>query len=247
MIGLLGRWKNEHRQRTRYGVPSRLPFFELAKKFLPPPGESIVLDIGPGNGDFAAQLRLKELFPKTHALLEGNEWSVKELERKGYHAAHYRAPGRLPFNDGSVAFVHLSHIVEHLPHQELYVFLKELDRVMDEGGIIVISTPLLWQRFYDDLSHIKPYNPPVFINYLTKNKENATQEPISTGYVVRELQYRYRVIDEPEWGSRFFVIDALMRGLRIIRSFLGFRRYIKNGYTLVLQKGVSAVQRNEKN
>jgi len=53
---------------------------------------------------------------------------------------------------------------------------------------------------------------------------------------MRELQFRFRAVDATEWGSRYFIVDILMRSFRILRSRLGFRRYIKNGYTMVLEK-----------
>lgn len=230
------KWKAEHRERRKFGIPSRIPFYDLAAEYLPTNLDATVLDIGPGEGHFAEHVRLKETFPK-YALLEGNNESVSELLSRGFHAQHYLAPGILPYAKESVAYIHLSHIVEHLPYEELYIFLKEADRVLENGGILVISTPLLWNRFYDDLSHVKPYNPSVFINYLTQGRENATQEIISMSYSVRRLQYRYRAVSEREWTSRFFVVDVVMRMLFVLRSLLGFRRYIMNGYTLILEKG----------
>jgi ubiquinone/menaquinone biosynthesis C-methylase UbiE len=190
----LRKWKAEHILRNRYCIPSRLPFFKLAGKYLPAEQDSIVVDIGAGDGAFATFLEFKEKFTH-HVLLDSNKESVTKLKDISFNAEYYHAPEKLPFPDGSVSFIHLSHIVEHLPYEELYLFLKEMDRVVKNDGVIVISTPLLWNRFYDDLSHVKPYNPPVFINYLTRSKDNATQSTVSEKYIVRELQYRYRVTD----------------------------------------------------
>lgn len=235
MKGALARWRIEHADRVRYAVPRREPFFELAKKYLPRDQKAIVVDIGAGDGEFARHAGLDAR--KEHAyLLDQNPDSVARLEKTYPHAVAYRAPERLPFDDKTVSFVHLSHIVEHLYYEDLYAFLQDLDRVLSPGGVIVFSTPLLWERFYDDMSHVKPYNPQVFINYLSSGRENASAGIISTEYSVREIVYRYRAVSGGEWGSRYFIIDLFMRFFRILLSKLGFRRYVRNGYTLVLQK-----------
>src|SRR3989338_2378446 len=234
MMNVINKWKSEFDQRNIYSVPKRGPFYDLAKNYLPDNKDAIVVDVGPGEGWFATHCELKKF--RNHKLLDINESTVNQLTKKGFNAEHYCAPERLPFADVSVDYIHLSHIVEHLPYQEIYGLLKEMDRVLEGGGMVVISTPMLWDRFYDDLSHVKPYNPQVFINYLTRSKENATQSPVSTNFIMRELQFRFRAVDATEWGSRYFIVDILMRSFRILRSRLGFRRYIKNGYTMVLEK-----------
>jgi SAM-dependent methyltransferase len=236
MFKTITKWKREYELRKTYGVPSRAPFFRLAEKYLLAHQKEIVLDIGAGDGAFATQLEFQKKFPR-HTLLDGNMKSVLKLKTLGFNAGEYRAPTQLPFGDASVGGVHLSHIVEHLAPEDLYLFIKEINRVLKTGGILVISTPLFWNRFYDDMSHIKPYNPEVFLNYLVSGKENATQDIVTTHYFVKELQYRYRVTGEMEWGSKYFFIDFFMRTFRLFVSLFGFRRYVKNGYTLVLEKG----------
>ncbi len=232
---LLKRWNSDFRVREKYSEPSRFPFYDLAKKYLPENKEALLVDVGPGKGEFADYLEIKKTF-HNHRLLDVNHETVKQLSSKGFYAEQYSAPDKLPFLDESVDYIHLSHIVEHLSYQDLYTFMKEMNRVLCPGGVLVLSTPLLWERFYEDLSHVKPYYPEVFINYLTRTKDNATQSPVSTEYSVKELQYRYRSVESVEWGSRYFIIEVMIRIFRVFRSKLGFRRYIKNGYTLVLQK-----------
>ncbi|NNM84036.1 methyltransferase domain-containing protein [Candidatus Parcubacteria bacterium] len=234
----LARWYKEFVLRRAYTTAKREPFFTLAGKFLPVQRNATVIDIGAADGAFAHFLNLKERYPKL-ILLDQNPTNVSALRLSFKYVERYHAPDRIPCEDNSVQFIHLSHIVEHLSFQELYVFLKECDRVLASAGILVISTPLLWDRFYDDLSHVKPYNPEVFLHYLTRAKHDASAEAVSNSYVNRALVYRYRVIQGSEWGSKFFVIDCLIRCWRLVLSFLGFRRYVKNGYTLILEKNLS--------
>lgn len=233
---ILTRWRSEFNRRQRYSVSSRDPFFELAAAHLPLEEDGIVVDIGAGDGSFArtqnVALRHKNLY-----LLDHNAASVAALKKEFPKAEVYSAPDKLPFDDKTVSFVHLSHIVEHLESHQLYTFLAECDRVLKGGGILVISAPLLWDRFYDDLSHVKPYAPVVFVNYLCSKRANANAEAISNSYHVQELVYRFRAAPaEDGWGSKFFIVDAVLRAFRVIISALGFRQYRRNGFTLVLKK-----------
>jgi SAM-dependent methyltransferase len=53
----------------------------------------------------------------------------------------------------------LSHIIEHLAPAALLSFLDSyLDRLAP-GGHMIIATPLLSPYFYDDLDHVRPYQP----------------------------------------------------------------------------------------
>ena len=231
----LTRWWAEFKRRQQYAAHTREPFFELAARYLPDE-DAVVVDVGAGDGSFARSQDLAERYHKLY-LLDHNPTTVGALKEEFPDAQEYRAPEQLPFKDGEVAFIHLSHIVEHLESKELYAFLAECDRVLGDGGVLVISAPLLWDRFYDDLSHVKPYTPTVFVNYLSSGRVNASAETISRVYRVEDLVYRFRVTEGvAPLSSRFFIIDVLLRASRILLAWLGFRRYEKTGFTLVLRK-----------
>jgi SAM-dependent methyltransferase len=135
--------------------------------------------------------------------------------------------------------IHCSHVVEHLAPNDLYELLKEIDRCLKINGFIVISAPLLSPTFYDDLSHLKPYSPQVFKRYFTyKDKKNYTRTPISQSYEVVEEVYRFAEVPFDEYrffmGSR--IINVLYYQWRRFIYKIGFRQYVKNGFTLILQK-----------
>lgn len=228
-------WKKEHALRTQYTHAKREPFFELVEAYLPKEHSATVVDVGAGDGLFARHLRLQERYPSL-TLLDHNVETVVRLKNNFSRVELYHAPDKLPFSDSSVALVHLSHIVEHLYYEDLYTFLGECDRVLAKDGVLVISTPLLWDRFYDDLSHVKPYNPEVFLHYLTRAKEDASAVSVGSGYVQCELIYRYRISDVRELGSVYFPVEVALKMLHLLASAVGFRKYFKNGYTLILRK-----------
>lgn len=240
VVSKLRLWRKEHALRTRYTHTKREPFFDLVRAYLPDTDSAVIVDIGAGDGLFARYLQLQERYPSL-TLLDHNPETVLNLKEKFTNVELYHAPGRLPFVDASVTLIHLSHIVEHLYHEDLHAFLNECDRVLVPGGVLVISTPLLWDRFYDDLSHVKPYNPEVFLHYLTRRKIDASALLIGEGYDQCDLIYRYRVSAEREWGSVYVPIEVLMRAISLFVSALGFRKYIRNGYTLIVRKRSSQV------
>lgn len=234
-------YNESYRQRKIYNTISRYPFYDLAAKYLPINSDSIVLDIGCGNGDFDNYLDLATKYKNLY-LLDGNPIN-QECLSKQYNFIQYIAPGQLPFDNETVSFIHCSHMIEHLSNMDLYQFIIEMDRVLSIGGYLVISTPLLWANFYDDLSHIKPYTPEVLKHYLCdKNSKevNRTRHCVSNQYDVKELVYRYRYsgIDEG-WSSTILPFDLLIKSSKIILQRMGFGQTYRNGYTMVLMKGPS--------
>ena len=235
LIRKLNSCKKSYQFRRDYCTTSRHPFYDLAGRYLPDDKEGIVVDIGAGEGDFAEHLSLANRYTNVY-LLDANNSTIEVLRSKFKNAVLYKVPERLPFEDTSVSYVHCSHIVEHLCHAELYSFLKEVDRVLNRGGVIVISTPLLWKSFYCDLTHIKPYYPSVFINYLCRKSSQRSADSISENYAVLELVYRYATVCFEEWGSRHILFDFVIQCSRKLLGKLGINRYVTNGYTLVLRK-----------
>lgn len=228
-------WKRAYREREYYLAGSRLPFYDVAGRYLPSDENGIIVDIGAGEGLFAQYLNLDQRY-KNLQMLDANELTVATLKRKFNNALLYKAPGRLPFEDASVSYIHCSHLVEHLYYGDVYCLLKEIDRVLRKEGIFVISTALLWEEFYKDLSHVKPYYPSVFTNYLCTKSTEHSEEMISESYSICELVYRYANVGIEEWGSGYALIDFLISVFRKSLTILQLRKYVKNGYTLVLKK-----------
>lgn len=188
----------------------RKPFFELSGTFTKP-GDRI-LDVGCGNAVFAETLGRKDIY-----LLDSSEAELNRLS--DYPNRQVGLATDMPYDNNFFQVIHCSHLVEHLTPDEVYLFMKEAGRCLCEGGYLIISAPMLWDGFYNDLSHIKPYNPEVFIHYLGRKTRNRTREVLG-GFEKVCLQYRYAyetVITETE---EVIPTDKLVR----------------TGYTLVLQK-----------
>ncbi len=237
LIKRLHNWRAQFLTRKQFNTFKREPFYNVASTYLPVDKNAIILDIGAGDGSFAKFLNLSAKYTNLY-LLDGNNATVESLNKHFRNVVCYRAPDPMPFEAHSVHYIHCSHLIEHLYPEKFYLFVKEMDRVLCKDGILAISTPLLHEGFYSDLSHIKPYYPSVFINYLCKKTECRSAVFISSCYSVENLVFRYkdRSVYE-DLGSTSIIIDIMLKAFRKLTLLLGIRKYHKNGYTLVLKKG----------
>jgi SAM-dependent methyltransferase len=230
------RWRRDLRARRRYTTTRRDPFYDLAGTYLPTDPAAVVVDVGAGEGDFAARLNLPARFPNL-ALLDGNPASVARLQQRLGCGQSYRAPDRLPFADASVQFLHSSHLIEHLEPAALYALLAEIDRVLAPSGVLVVSAPLLSVNFYSDLSHVRPYNPQVLASYLSDPRRQRSRATISRAYAERERVYRLSSkMPFQELGSDLAPLDLLIQLGRFLLRQLRIRSYVRTGFTLVLEK-----------
>ncbi|WP_010231971.1 methyltransferase domain-containing protein [Gillisia marina] len=209
---------------------NRLPFFDIAKKLLSQNDK--ILDIGPGNGNFASYINRKDTY-----FFEGNPISVNLL-KKSYKNLYLGQLPLLPFQDNYFNLIHMSHVIEHLTPQVVYETLKEMDRCCINGGVIVISAPLLWEGFYDDLSHVKPYNPKIFFKYMCGiDMGNLSRDAISDKYSVEQISYRLR---EKKYfygikSSKNIILKMTYNIYDFLRKS-GMKKTFKSGYTIVLRK-----------
>ncbi len=223
--------------KKRYLTLDREPFFELAAGHILPEYK-VILDIGCGEGDFFIYLRNRGLVNDNVYLLDGNQITVDKNKELTEKSLFYLAPEKLPFENQAVDFIHISHLVDNLGVAEFYNFLLELNRVLKPGGFLVVSTPMLWSNFYDDLSHVKPYNPYVFYKYFVHQGRHSRFDKIQDNYKIENLVYRYYELPLDEgWSASSTVLDSLFINCRRILRKLGIRRLNKNGYTMVLKKG----------
>lgn len=53
----------------------------------------------------------------------------------------------------------MSHVIEHFSPDDLLKFINEYLDLLKPEGHLLIATPLLTSRFFDDFDHVKPYQP----------------------------------------------------------------------------------------
>lgn len=220
-----------HKNIKKYITDSRTPFFEVVNKYIDV--NSIILDVGSGDGQFAKTIMRNDVY-----MLDGNRESVGKL-KKEFMNCQYGQADKLPYSDECFDMIHSSHVVEHLMPQQLYDFLKEADRCLKPNGYLVISAPLLWSEFYDDLSHMKPYNPKLFEKYLCWGLQWCCTRPlISSRYLMVEKIYRLNTLPYDDGGVFVFSesINKILMFYKMLKYNLGFRKLEKSGFTIVLRK-----------
>lgn len=222
----------DYKSIKRYVTGSRAPFFEVAKKYIV--DNSRILDVGAGDGQFARTIGRKDVY-----MLDGNKQTIEQL-KKEFQNCQDGSPEKLPYADSFFDLIHTSHLIEHLNPQQLHNFLKDADRCLKNGGFLIISAPLFWTEFYDDMSHLKPYNPKLFERYLCDGLQGCSTRPlISDKYALVEKIYRYNVLPCDD-GEVFVYSEVINRALSLFKALkykLGFRRLERSGFTLVLRKG----------
>lgn len=221
--------KERYQLFKRFVTTERKPFFEIVQPFVE--GKKIIIDLGAGTDEFAKTIGREDTY-----LLEANEHSYRQLKEKYPNVFLWRAQEPLPFATQSAGLMHLSHLIEHLQPEDCYYLLKEIDRVLAPHGNLVISTPCLNPDFYNDLSHVKPYNPAVFLRYLVWDPICSTRPVISSKYIQKYLVYRYSLEAIPRFGSKYFFLDLVGWSITSLLTRLGIDMYKKTGYTLILEK-----------
>jgi len=83
----------------------------------------------------------------------------------------------------------MSHIIEHFAPAALLAFMDEYLARLAVGGHLLIATPLLSTRFYDDFDHVRPY-PPYAIDMMFTRQEGQTQ--YASRYWLEPVQVRVR-------------------------------------------------------
>ena len=147
----------------------------------------------------------------------------------------------------SFDIVHCSHMIEHFGYPEIRLVLDELFRITKRDGFLIIRSPLMWEHFYDDLDHVRPYPPESIINYLYNPQQQAVSK--SALNVVR-IWYRtqpkvHSRIDYSNWlycirPIRLFYNKhiLILRNKHLEKMWKKYRWPASkpNGYVLILQK-----------
>lgn len=107
-----------------------------------------------------------------------------------------------PFADGSVGFVYMSHLLEHLPGDKWATFWNEMWRVCAEGARVMIMSPHAHSnRYLQDPTHCQPIIEAKF-QYLSKawresNKLNHNY------YGCKELNFLQDIKSWKNWNGDY--------------------------------------------
>ena len=202
----------------------RLEFDKYALHYLR--NKKHILDIGCGEGRFLAKLGARGQG------IDHNPKSVQICKEKGLNAKQENILYGLSFSDESFDGVIVNHVIEHLFPQDAHKLLKEANRILKKDGILIISSPLMYDGFFNDFTHIKPYPPRAILHYMGSFKQR-TLDDIEGSYSVIKTIFRYRFI-------RPLKVDNILKKFIYILCSIAYRIGIRNkkktGYMLMLQK-----------
>ncbi len=146
-----------------------------------------ILDVGCGTGEFI------KLAPARIIGIDTNRQTLAVCRRQGF-TVKLGSATKIPYPQASFDGLHCSHVIEHLFPDQVYKFLQESSRVLKPQGILVISSPLSWSGFYDNLTHIKPYPPRAIMRYLVETAPDTTFPPLKSKFKFIALHWRYRYL-----------------------------------------------------
>jgi len=182
---------------------------------------STILDVGCGVGYF-----LQHVEGSTVVGLDWNPQNLAEAEEVASRAIEGDARS-IPMDDLSVDGIHCSHLIEHFEPADVHQILREMDRVLRPGGVLVIRSPCLWSGFYDNLTHVRPYHPQAIRRYLCAGWEQQSLGPVEGRYREKNLHWRYKPLH---------LGIPLLDGFLTMLNRWGFPWWTITGYMLVLRK-----------
>jgi len=203
-----------------------------------------MLEVGSGLCRFLH--KVKRLYPKIDIIgVEINPDLVNLAIDKGFRVINQDFL-KNSFLSDSFDIVHCSHIIEHFKYPEITFVIDELLRVTKKNGICIIRSPLMWDNFYYDIDHVRPYPPESIIGYLN----NSQQQKKGTNTVtIEKIWYRTGAIQIKikEDKSRVIVLKILQilvdKFVTVINEILQYSwnlyRYPctkPNGYVMILRK-----------
>jgi len=202
-------------------------------------GKKRILDAGCGVGKFIG------LDPKHIEGIDQNAQSLRIAREQGF-LVKKGTLDRLPYNDTSFDGIFCAHVIEHLYPDTLIAALYEFDRILKQKGLLIITTPLFYSRFYNDATHIRPYPPESLLEYLIDTPQISTQRTAvkkKTNYMIKHLSYRYNFLYYPYVESSRFPHGwkrwsiSFCKIVSMILYKIGIKNYFsKTGYTIVLEK-----------
>ena len=112
-----------------------------------------LLDVGCGYGRYLKRLRERGVDAV------GVDANAEIVRRNRSEGLSVMLPEEFQASRSRARVLLLSHVIEHFAPRELLQFLDRWLDHLEDGGELVVATPLMSVHFYDDFDHVKPYHP----------------------------------------------------------------------------------------
>ena len=144
--------------------------FSLMKEYEISRQSSKIVDIGCGFGRL-----LKPLKDKGFLQSIGVEINAKTVAANNKNGLSTMTPQDFKKTTDKFDLMLMFHIIEHFNYNDCLKFIDDNLGRVKTGGYLIIASPLLTPWFYNDMDHIKPYNPWA-IQMVFENKNAQVQE-----------------------------------------------------------------------
>jgi cyclopropane fatty-acyl-phospholipid synthase-like methyltransferase len=190
-------------------------------------GKRKFFDVGFGRGKFLdlAAGTGYEVFG-----VEVNHDYISSAQSKGYKCVHL---DELKSVSEKFDVILISHVVEHLHPQELIEVLSGYIDMLQEDGTLIIASPVHGDRFYYDITHIRPYYPQSIWHSFGENKEELSLRRGQQSLVLRDI-YFIRDSYRTRNNRAYYIRDGLGIShtcLRIVNYMLA-QLYLLSGYRI---------------
>jgi len=178
-----------------------------------------ILDIGCGEGRYIIPLSKEG----HHCVgVDINPILVHRLKEMGLDAY---TPADLNCSNDSFDYVIMSHIIEHISPAQFIPFMDNYISKLKVGGKLIISTPMLYDEFYDDYDHIKPYTPKsitVLYSDYTQQQQKPRYRLENTDIWLRKWPYVLRQYPPKSYlkGKLYRIVNILLMGVYSISFHL---------------------------
>ncbi len=113
--------------------------------------EASILDVGCGLGH-----NLNLLKSNGYLNITGTDISAEMRLAASRNGNEVLAPEELEKKEKFDAIL-FSHVLEHIGYENIQNFLEGYFSLLKNGGMVIICMPLIYDGFYHDVDHIKPY------------------------------------------------------------------------------------------
>jgi cyclopropane fatty-acyl-phospholipid synthase-like methyltransferase len=196
-----------------------------------------ILEVGCGIGS-----NLEFLISKGYNNVSGTDISDKMLDISRKKNLNVKPASQIFNEDLKYDILLISHVIEHMEFEKLQTFLDSYFSLLSDNGMVIIITPLLTDRFYTDIDHVKPYNIDALLRLYCESEDfsrsyypNYTIQLINI-YFRRErydiLNSRIRYFDNIWNKTVYTFIKIFFMTLKIISFGIMSRA---TGYTAILK------------
>ena len=132
-----------------------------------------------------------------------------------------------------------SHVIEHVGYPDIKEFFEHYFRISNSNALVIIITPILYNAFFNDADHIKPYYPDGLMTLFSKrnvSRQYSSEFQLS----LKDIYYR-RVAITPYNVRLRFSRNIAMKGLYRLVCLVGMALKIVSVGAIAKVTGYGAI------